>query len=42
MIMLFKKNESSNCNGYRNHFLHQIIVDYAPFYRSFSSVGIEN
>jgi len=40
--MLFIKNENSNHNGYRNHFLHQIIVDYAPFYRRFSSVGFEN
>ena len=41
-MMLFIKNENSNHNSYRNHFMHQIIVDYAPFYRSFSSVGIEN
>ena len=40
--MLFIENENSNHDSYRNHFMHQIIVDYAPFYRSFLSVGIEN
>lgn len=40
--MLFKKNESSNCNDYRNHFLPIFIVENAHFYRRFSSVGFEN
>jgi len=34
-MMLFIKNRNSNNNVYKEYFLHQIIVDNAPFYRSF-------
>lgn len=40
--MLFKKNESSNYDSYRNHFLPIFIVENAHFYRRFSSICVEN
>ena len=40
--MLFKKNESSNYDSYRNHFLPIFIVENAHFCRRFSFVDIEN